>query len=108
MVELVSVLIIQIGHTLSIADASSSINVKTTNSNNNGAILLSGRDNVGISFLHLKLMLEIMLHLTLDLDSFGSNTFSYAKNYRKLRIFGVGNGNDLTGSRCCSCLWWNI
>ena len=95
MVELVSVLIIQTGHTLSIVDASSSINLKTTNSNNNGAILLSGRDNAGISFTS-KINARNHGALDIELDTFASNTFSSAKNYRKLRIFGVIHGDALT------------
>jgi len=81
------------GDTLNVVDVNSTINVKSTDSNTNGALLLSGRDNAGIAYT-TKINARSFAALDFHLDIDGSNTRTNSDNYRKLRIYPVGNSNE--------------
>jgi len=83
------------GHTLSVVDVTSSVNIKSTNSNRNGEIFLSGRDNSGIAYTS-KINAQANAALDIELDSDGTNTRSEDPDYRKLRIYGVGSASTLS------------
>ena len=96
MVELVSVLIVQTEIHLTV-DGSSSINVKSTSSNNNGSLSFSGRDNSGIAYTS-KINARTFGGVDIELDNFASNTRTDSNNYRKLRIFPLGTAETLSNS----------
>ena len=83
------------GDTLTAADVSATINIKSTSLNNNGALLLSGRDNSGIAYTS-KINARTFGGVDLELDTFASNTRTNSNNYRKLRIYGVGSADTLS------------
>ena len=83
------------GNTLSVADGSSTINVKSTSSNNNGSLSFSGRDNSGIAYTS-KINARTFGGVDVELDNFASNTRTDSNNYRKLRIFPLGTAETLS------------
>ena len=83
------------GDTLNVVDGSSTINIKSTSSNNNGSLSFSGRDNSGIAYTS-KINARTFGGIDVELDNFASNTRTDSNNYRKLRIFPAGTAETLS------------
>jgi len=80
------------GFELTVARTNPSIRIKATAVGSSGRLIFSGRDDAGIAYT-TSLNSRNQGGLDISLDTYGTNTNSEDNDYRKLKIYGVGNAS---------------